>query len=172
MWSQNVQKSTPRPTLEIFSIPNHIKKPRPTHWKPQNSPKTSKLYTNQPQKIAKFGWAIYIYLIAFTQQTSVISLHLNIKNMLELAIKKMLSNALINVSHGRLELELRSSSVAPLLSRSVTRSLGRSVAGSLGRSVARLLDRSVARRVSDKPCLVETTWHEAMPWSTIDGKRS
>ena len=37
--SQNVQKSTSRPTLGVISIPNRIKKPRPTHWKAWNSPK-------------------------------------------------------------------------------------------------------------------------------------
>ena len=30
--SQNVQKSTSRPALETFSIPNRIKKLCPTHW--------------------------------------------------------------------------------------------------------------------------------------------
>ena len=32
MGSQNVQKSTSRPTLGLIIIPNRIKKPRPTHW--------------------------------------------------------------------------------------------------------------------------------------------
>ena len=30
--SRNAQKSTSRPTLEVFPMPNRIKKPRLTHW--------------------------------------------------------------------------------------------------------------------------------------------
>ena len=32
-----------------ISIPNRIKKSRPTHWKAQNDPKTSKLNRNRPE---------------------------------------------------------------------------------------------------------------------------
>ena len=49
MGSQNVQKSTSRPSLGVISISNRIKKSRPTHWKAQNSPKTSKLDRNRPE---------------------------------------------------------------------------------------------------------------------------
>ena len=70
----------------------------------------------------------------------------------------MLHIALVIVSNGLLELDLRSPSFARSLDRSlgrsldnrsvgrsVARSIGRSIAPSLGRSVARSLDRSVAR---------------------------
>ena len=51
--SRNVQNSTSRPTLEVFSIPDRIKKSRQTHWKAQNSPKTSKLDPNRPKNFPK-----------------------------------------------------------------------------------------------------------------------
>ena len=70
----------------------------------------------------------------------------------------MLHSALVSMSNGLLELDLRSpsiarslarslarSSLARSLDRSVARTLGRSIARSLGRSVARSLGRSVAR---------------------------
>ena len=73
----------------------------------------------------------------------------------------MLHNALVSVSNGLVELDLRSPSIAravarSIIARSVARSLGRSnarsldrpVARSLGRSVARSLGRSVARSLS------------------------
>ena len=52
-------------TLEVFSIPNRIKKSRQTHWKAQNSPKTSKLDPNRPENFQKnpnWGRAGLIYL--------------------------------------------------------------------------------------------------------------
>ena len=62
----------------------------------------------------------------------------------------MLHNALVSVSDGLLELDLRSPSIARSLARSLARSslarsLDRSVARTLGRSIARSLGRSVAR---------------------------
>ena len=47
--SQNIPKSAPRPTLGIISVPNHIKKSHPTHWKPQNLRKTLKFNWNRPE---------------------------------------------------------------------------------------------------------------------------
>ena len=65
----------------------------------------------------------------------------------------MLHNALVSVSNGLLELDLRSPSIARSLARSfarssLTRSLDRSVARTLGHSIARSLGRSVARSLS------------------------
>ena len=50
---QNVQKSTSKSGLGVISIPNWIKQSRPTHWKAQNDPKTSKLDRNRPENFPR-----------------------------------------------------------------------------------------------------------------------